>query len=474
MTGYDVPRRLSALDNAFLGIESKVTPMHVSCLAVYRLESSRGDQPTDLLANALGPAVAATPELRRTLLPGVPRWNRMYWGRPRPVALPHHVYTVRLTGTRDRAELLAVAAELHARRLPSGRPLWEAWVIRGLEWEPSTPGYEHFAVLFKVHHAAVDGLTGMRLFALLHSRVASDRTAQAAAGGQPPNPLWIRGAVRDGFDAVTGPWLSSRRVLRSLRYHRSTPRAAALALPWTDLNGTVSGERAVASVSVSRAEIAQIRKAVPGSTANDVLIAVIGGALRAAGVAADGTTRDLVAGVPISRRRPSEARRGNDFDLLRVPLAVREADPLERLRMVQRASAAGKRADRGTGAGLGDAAEVVPGWLLSAALRAAPAAERLGVPLPVVNTIVSNVAGPRHALYLGPAELVAVHALGPVANALSVFHAVTSYRDSVTLTVTTSPAVLRDVDGYVDLVRNAVADLLARARGDIATSPAGV
>jgi hypothetical protein len=182
--------------------------------------------------------------------------------------------------------------------------------------------------------------------------------------------------------------------------------------------------------------------------------------------------RDLVAGVPVVRSRRDVAGLGNDFDLLRVPLGVDEAAPLRRLAAIQRASSRGREARRHGSAGLNDAAELVPGWLLDAALRASPLAARLGVPMPAVNTVVSNVAGPRFALHLGPAELIAVHALGPIANGLGVFHAITSYRADVTITVTSSPAVLPPAFDYASLLGISFDHLAAAAalsNGTLAT-----
>jgi hypothetical protein len=112
---------------------------------------------------------------------------------------------------------------------------------------------------------------------------------------------------------------------------------------------------------------------------------------------------------------------------------------------------------------LTDAAELLPGWLLRAAVQASPLAARLGVPVPAVSTLVSSVSGPRFPLYLGPAELTDLHALGPVANGLGVFHAVTSYRQNVTITVTSSPSVLRDAAAYATLLRSSFEQLSAAA-----------
>jgi diacylglycerol O-acyltransferase len=305
------------------------------------------------------------------------------------------------------------------------------------------------------------------LFAALHTRQQTELEAIATS----PRPLpsskseLFRAVFDDGVSTLSGPWRSGLRVTRALRPRRAeAPRRPSLALPWTVLNRPVTKERAIVRVPMTRADIARVRTLVPGATPNDVVLAVVGGALRQL-LSADGElpARDLVAGVPIVRTRREVAKAGNDFDLLRIPLGIGEASPQRRLAAIQRASSAGKQARKRGGAELNDAAEIVPGWVLNAALHATPAAARLRVPMPAVSTIVSNIAGPRFPLFLGPAELVGVHALGPIANGLGVFHAITSYRDTITLTVTSSPSVLEDPVAYAQHLRAAFGQLLALA-----------
>jgi diacylglycerol O-acyltransferase len=334
-------------------------------------------------------------------------------------------------------------------------------------FDAAHPGRQQFAVLFKVHHAAIDGVTGMALFAALHTRQQTE--VEAMEANEPPTPssrsAQLRAVFDDGVDSWSGPWRAGLRVTHGLRPRRSqAARGPSLALPWTVLNRPVSRDRVIVKVSMARADITRVRALVPGATPNDVMLAVVGGGLRqlfsATGELPD---RDLVAGVPIVRTRREGAKAGNDFDLLRIPLGIDQAAPQRRLEEIQRASSAGKQARKQGRAELNDAAEIVPGWVLNAALHATPAAARLGVPMPAVSTIVSNISGPRFPLFLGPAELVDVHAHGPIANGLGVFHAITSYRDTFTLTVTSSPSVLPDPHTYAIHLREAFAQLLALA-----------
>jgi diacylglycerol O-acyltransferase len=456
VAALDVPRRLSALDNAFLAVESDAAPMHVSCLAVYRQDPASVEPPLALVCKNIEPVLEQMPELRRALIPGAPKLGRSYWGRPRRIELDRHVRVVDLPAPAGQDELLALAARLHSRRLSRARPLWEVWVIRGLTEAEGEPAGQSsgFAVLFKIHHAAVDGLTGMALFAGLHRRMPSDDP-------QTVGPALVIGpssAARAVFDDVvqtfTGPMKSSIRIARGIGGRNPKPQDPAMLLPWTALNGTVVRAREVVAVSMPAEGVASARSLAVGSTANDVVLAVIGGALRRyferAGSLPD---RDLVAAVPIVRRRQATQTVGNDFDVLRVPLGVIEADARRRLADIQRRTASGKQQERQPPAAeLSDGAELVPGWMLNLAVHASPALARLGAPMPAVNTIVSNVAGPRIPLYLGGAELTKVHALGPVANGLGAFHAVTSYRNTITLTITSSPSIITDLRGYAALV----------------------
>lgn len=473
--GLGLPRRLSALDNAFLAVESATAPMHVSCLAMYEIPAALGDRPTHLVMEIMRQAVRNVPVLRRTLLPSVPRVNRAYWSAPRDIDVADHIRTVQLRGRRDNDDLLAVAAGLHAHRLPRNRPLWEITVIRGLGGDGR--GQERFAVLFKVHHAAVDGVTGMALFAMLHR---GEPTEVEEATGAPVRPTpsmrrRLQDTWSDNLDVLAGPLRATVNLGRTLRTRGDdSSERVPFAVPSTELNQRVGPDRVAVTVAVSRDEVAAIRHAVPGATVNDVMLATIGGALRMLLTHGASTpTRDLVAGVPVARFGRGEiAEPGNDFDLLRIPLGINEAAPVRRLTTIQHASTRSKNAHRRGAVELNDVAALVPGWLLDAALKASPLVSRLGVPMPAVSTIISNVPGPRFPLYLGPAELVDLHALGPVANGLGVFHVITSYRDTVSIAVTSSATVLPDAPAYAELLLRSFDQLSAAAAltgGTIAT-----
>jgi diacylglycerol O-acyltransferase / wax synthase len=469
VAAFGVPRRLSALDNAFLALESDTSPMHISCLAVYQCDEDSFEPPLELVCRTLAPVLEQMPELRRTLLPGAPMLGRSYWGRPGRVELRRHVLVTEVPAPGGLDQLFALAARLHSRRLDRSRPLWQVWVIRGLagldrDSSGSGGAVGHFAVLFKVHHAAVDGLTGMSLFAGLHRR------SPAPPGTVPLSPQYAVASASSGLRALlddaqslAAPMRSTLRIARTFGSRDRQRADPAMLLPWTALNGSVSRERSVAAVPMAAAAVAQIRRSVPASTTNDVVLAVIGGALRSyldrSGALPE---RDLVAAVPIVRRRPTGVATGNDFDLMRVPLGVTEANVLRRLAKIQRVSAQAKEQVRPPQAAeLSDGAEVLPGWILSLAVHASPALSRLGAPMPAVTTIVSNVAGPRFPLYLGGAELSAVHALGPVTNGLGVFHAVTAYRSQIMLTVTSSPSIIANLADYTAHIGEEFTRLLA-------------
>ncbi|MCW2529089.1 MAG: hypothetical protein JWM76_3949, partial [Pseudonocardiales bacterium] len=255
---FDVPRRLSALDNAFLSVESDRSPMHVSGLAVYRIEAGRGE-PIDVVTRAIERVLPHIPALRRKLLPSLPGAPRAYWGRPGSVDLTRHVHPAELDAPGAREQLLELTAQLHEHRLDRSIPLWQAYVITGLEppeQRASEPGGVAFAVLFKVHHAAVDGLTAMTLFAGLHQRRPFD---PAGADDQPPPPgnsaaaavaasrsalTNARALADEGVDTLVAPLRSTIKVARALAHrHDAEAQSPALLLPWTKLNGNVSPRR---------------------------------------------------------------------------------------------------------------------------------------------------------------------------------------------------------------------------------------
>jgi len=435
---------LAPLDLAFWNMESDRHPMHLGALGVFAAHSpTAGAHAADLLATR----AAAVPGLRLRIRDV---WQPLAFGgaarEPAPDFDP--LDHVRLHA--PAADFHAAAGRLMERPLERGRPPWEAHVL------PGEDGVS-FAVLFKFHHALADGLRALRLAAGVLDPMDVPERAPRAAEPAPRGPLsdvrrlpgmlpgLVRGALSDMGRAVD---IGASLAVSTLRMRP----ASALAAP-------ASGTRRTAGVVLDIDEVHRVRKTA-GGTVNDVLIAVVAGALRrwldergddCAAVA----PRALI---PVSRRRPRTAQPpGNRLSGYLIRLPVDEPDPLGRLAAVRTAMVRNKDAgpDRGAGA-VALLADHVPAL-----------GHRLGGPLVGqaarlwFDILVTSVPLPGVGLRLGGQELTEVYPLAPLAPGQSLAVAVSTYRGRVHYGLVADAAAVPDLDRFAHAVTAEVAALLA-------------
>ncbi|BBC92103.1 wax ester/triacylglycerol synthase family O-acyltransferase [Streptomyces griseofuscus] len=434
---------LAPLDLAFWNIESDRHPMHLGALGVFGAHSpTAGAHAADLLAAR----AAAVPGLRLRIRDV---WGPLAFGSATREADPdfdplNHVRLHAPTG-----DFHAAAGRLMERPLERGRPPWEAHVL------PGEDGVS-FAVLFKFHHALADGLRALKLAAgVLDPMDMPERPARPA---EPPRralphvhelpgmlPGLVRGALSDAGRALD---IGASLALSTLRMRPST----ALASP-------PSGTRRTAGVVLDIDDVHRVRKTA-GGTVNDVLIAVVAGALRRwLDERGDGSTGVAPrALIPVSRRRPRTAQPpGNRLSGYLIRLPVDEPDPLGRLAAVRTAMVRNKDAgpDRGAGA-VALLADHVPAL-----------GHRLGGPLVGqaarlwFDILVTSVPLPGVGLRLGGHQLTEVYPLAPLAPGQSLAVAISTYRGRVHYGLVADAAAVPDLDRFAHAVSTEVATLLA-------------
>ncbi|MFJ5551031.1 wax ester/triacylglycerol synthase family O-acyltransferase [Streptomyces sp. NPDC093225] len=473
--------RLSPLDLAFWRIESARHPMHLGALALFTAD---GPGAAARAARLLAERSAHVPGLRRriqeVLLPvGAAAWTADPGFDP-----ADHVRL--LPGSHPDPH--RTAGPLMARPLDRGRPPWEAHVMEGAD-EGS------FAVLFKFHHALTDGLGALALAARLFdggepgsseggpSAVASGRARSgsgAGSGAGSSSGAGVGVGSGSGAGAVGWPVPDLRRLSGTLLSRvqdrvqdlgQALEIGAAVArsgLPIGVPDGLTTppgtaGERSTAGVTLCLDDVHRVRKAA-GGTVNDVLIALVAGALRR-WLAERG---DRVTGpgpralVPVSRRRPKGAGgAGNRLSgyLVRLPLA--EPDPLGRLDAVRADMDRNKEAGPHRGAGaVALLADHVP-----------PLGHRLGGPLVaqaarlLYDVLVTSVPLPGLTFTLGGATLREVHPLAPLAHGQALAVAVSTYKGTVHYGLVADTAAVPDLDDLARALREELDGLLRAADG---------
>ncbi|MEU1195088.1 wax ester/triacylglycerol synthase family O-acyltransferase [Streptomyces sp. NPDC005813] len=403
---------LAPLDLAFWNIESAEHPMHLGALGVFTAHSpTAGAHAADLLAAR----AAAVPGLRMRIRDVWQPLAPLAFGSATREAAPDFepLDHVRLHAPTD--DFQAAAGRLMERPLERGRPPWEAHVL------PGADGVS-FAVLFKFHHALADGLRALMLAAAIMDPMdmpePRPRPAEAPRGLLPDVrklPGLVRGTLTD--------------VGRALDIGTSVARATLDVRSSPALTSEPTGTRRTAGVVLDLDDVHRVRKTV-GGTVNDVLIAVVAGALRCwldeRGDGSEGVAPRAL--IPVSRRRPRTAHpQGNRLSGYLIRLPVDDPDPLGRLRAVRTAMDRNKDAGPNRGAGaVALLADHVP-----------PLGHRLGGPVVgqaarlLFDILVTSVPLPSLGLKLGGCPLAEVYPFAPLARGQALAVAVSTYRGRV-------------------------------------------
>ncbi|KMS76316.1 diacylglycerol O-acyltransferase [Streptomyces viridochromogenes] len=436
---------LAPLDLAFWNIESAEHPMHLGALGVFTAHSpTAGAHAADLLAAR----AAAVPGLRMRIRDA---WQPVgllqpfsFGGATRePVPDFDPLDHVRLHA--PTADFQAVAGRLMERPLERGRPPWEAHVL------PGEDGVS-FAVLFKFHHALADGLRALTLAAAVLDPMdmpARKPRPEAPRGGRLPDVRSLPGLVRGALSDVGRALDIGASVAVSTLGMRSS----------SALTAEPSGTRRTAGVVVDIDDVHVVRKAV-GGTVNDVLIAVVAGALRRwldeRGDGSEGVAPRAL--IPVSKRRPRTAHpQGNRLSGYLIRLPVDDPDPLRRLATVRTAMDRNKNAGPNRGAGaVALLADHVPAL-----------GHRLGGPLVGqaarlwFDILVTSVPLPGVALKLGGHQVTEVFPFAPLARGQSLAIAISTYRGRVHYGLVADAEAVPDLDVLAAAVTEEVRSLIA-------------
>lgn len=469
-------KQLSGQDASFLYVETATSPMHITSLSIYDPVTAPGGMVgIDQLTAHVGRRLHLAPLFRQKVARIPLDLDHPYWVDDPEFDLEFHIRHIALPAPGDWTQLCVQAARLHARPLDHSRPLWELYLIEGLHAVGGVaPG--SFAVLQKIHHAAVDGVSGLELTAALHDpepeTPGRDDPVEWAPRVEPSAQQLL---ARTMVNNAVQPFRFARYMARSME----TMRRAAPALarrpgvrpglppaPRTRFGGKVSAHRVIEGRRFALGDLKTIRSAVPGATINDVVLAQVGGALRDYLLGHDELPQtSLVAMCPISVRTPGEAgRQGNRVAAMMVPLCTEVADPLERLAAVRLATSQTKEIVEAVDARLlSDGMQFIPGSLTALGTRVASESGLANRLNPMFNTVVTNVPGSPLPLYFCGAQLSALYGLGPVQNGTGLFHAVTSMAGSVCVTATACRDLMGDAARYGDCLQRSFDELAAAA-----------
>ncbi|MFB9311972.1 WS/DGAT/MGAT family O-acyltransferase [Nocardioides plantarum] len=465
--------RLSGLDASFLYLETPAQLMHVCGVIV--IDPSTMPTPYSFAGFQAGieTRVRDVPEFTRKLRRVPLGLDHPIWVRDRQFDVERHVHRLALPGPGGYAELTALLGHLAALPLDRSRPLWEMWVIEGYD-------DDKVVVFMKIHHATVDGVSGNNLLAHLCS-VEPD--AAPAASADPPSfgrdvskrellgrAVLSRAALPVHVARILAPTVGGV-VSTVARARAGTAMAAPLTAPRTSFNGTITGHRSIALTDLGLDDVRAIKTAT-GTTVNDVVLAVAGGALRAYLEERDELPdTSLLASVPVSVREVSKRATGaNKVSSLFTRLGTDVEDPLERLEAMAVSNRQAKEHHQAISAdSLQDWAEFAAPRTFGLAVRAYAGLRLAEKHPPAINLVISNVPGPPVPIYFLGGRVTALYPLGPVFHGAGLNVTVVSNNGQVHVGVIACRESMPDADA---LVRHFPTEL-ARLREAVAAAEAG-
>ncbi|MFE3472905.1 MULTISPECIES: wax ester/triacylglycerol synthase family O-acyltransferase [unclassified Streptomyces] len=436
---------LAPLDLAFWHLESDAHPMHLGALAVFAPDPGHGASPDHVLG-LLRTRAAAIPRLRMCVRDVLLPVGGAAWTVDKDFDVHRHVRRVAVADDDFMAGATRLAGELMEQPLERGLPPWQLYLIGGADGGP-------FAVLVKLHHALADGMRAVAIGAGIFDEIAAT-TARSVSRGRPVVPP--RSWLPDPREMAGMALGRIGEVGRALGVGASVVRAGRLDLRSTAFTAPSSGTRRLATADLDATALQRIRRA-EGGTANDILLAVVAGALRrwmaGRGEALPGTGPRAL--VPVSRRRPGGAITGNRLSAYLLDLPVGAADSRERLRAVRAAMDRNKAAGPLKGAG---AVAVLADQLH-------PLAHRFGAPLAanaarmLFDLLVTSVPLPRSALSLAGCPLSALYPMAPLARGQSLAVALSTYGGRVHVGLVADGKALPDLDRLAAAVGEEFAEL---------------
>jgi WS/DGAT/MGAT family acyltransferase len=449
-------QRLTGMDATFLYMETPSAYMHVAGLMVLDPSTVEGGFTMDSVREFYGSRLHLAAPFRRRLVEIPMGLHHPLWVEDPDFDLDYHLRHIAVPppgGPQQLAELTSHLVKLHLER---DRPLWECWIIEGLEGG-------NIGVLTKVHHAAIDGVSGNEItVAMLQLNPDDD--------APPPTEEWhpdripteierlgyaANSLVRQPFRLAKTLRRTAETALRTRQRNRQPdvdPPPGFFAAPRTSFNAALTPHRSFAFTSLSLSEVKNVKNALNVSV-NDVVLALCAGSLRQY-LEANGELPEepLVAMVPVSvRTEEQQGTLGNQVSNMLCSLATEIDDPIKRLQAIHEGTQQAKGQLNAIGA------DTLTNWAEFAAPALAGRAARLYSRTrmadrhrPLFNVTISNIPGPAFPLYSNGARMVANYPLGPIFDGGGLNITVMSYLDQLDFGLVACSDLIPDVWSLAD------------------------
>ena len=472
-------RQLNGWETLWFAVEDENQPMHFSILRLYDPSTAPGGKVTfsdiyKLIESKLDKIPVYRQKLRKLPI-GL---GYAFWVDDEDFDLNNHIRNIALPAPGDSKQLFKLACQIHSYTLDKSRPLWERWVIEGLDNIEGLPKGS-YAILIKSHHALIDGGSEFEIENILHSDSPRPETPAPPEKWSPektPN-LYELYAVRAGNSVMKSFMLTRDMAKLTKGALKTTFRALSnfdlklpARAPKTRFNGPVTRNFNFGFHTVNLDEVKTIKKAVEGATVTDVAMTTISGAMRRyLDDKGELPSKSMRTMNPVSVRREEEMRDfGNLISLMLVSLRSDIADPLKRLEAVRDESVKSKKLMNTIGQReicdginhMPELALIPPVWLGKMTKTLNPGL--------LCNTYVTSVPGPRKPLYMNGAQLAGIYGLAFLQDGNGLIHAVSSYIDKLTFTVTSCRSIIPDPEVYIQCIQDSFDELKTAALGQAA------
>jgi diacylglycerol O-acyltransferase len=468
-------RQLTGLDASFLYLETANAPMHISGLAIYDQSTAPGGKVRfkDVIVH-FNERTRTIPAMTQKLVEVPFSMDHPYWVTDGDFDPEFHVRHIALPSPGDWRQLCILISRLHARALDRSRPLWEVYIIEGLN---NVEGYPKgsFAVFSKTHHAAIDGASGMEITAAIHDLTPEYSVPRAPAVIKvDSHPSGLELVLRAQLNNIRKPFnfiSVARNTVPGMAKAWNAVRKGDLQqvskIPRTRFNRKVSPHRIFEAATFSLADVKSIKNSVPGATVNDAAIAIVGGALRKYLEHHDELPEEsLAAMAPVNVRTTDEdGTGGNVVSTMTVAIRSDIEDPMERLEAVHESTKAAKAYNNAIGArAMTDYTQFIPSMLTAQAARLASQWGLMSRMKPDFNCVITNVPGPQVPLYSMGAKMVANYGTGPVLDGLGLFHVIGSYCGEMTISASSCRDMMPDPEFYKQCIVDSFEELSAASR----------
>lgn len=468
-------RQLTGLDTAFLNLETAATPLHVGSAIIIDGASAPEGWGYDAIRDLIASRLDRLPPMRWKLVEVPFGIDLPYWIDDPDFDLEFHLRRSGVPSPGGPAELSEVVARIHARPLDRSRPLWELYVIEGL-------ADGDVAIVTKMHHAAIDGVSGAELLTtLVDLEPITPPTGAIAPSSTDRRPGQTEMLVRGGRGLAKQPFRLARTVVRTAKVLPGLGGFAKMAIPTslrkrvgdgglldrptvqappTPFNGPITSHRRWAYGSVPLQTVKDVKNAA-GATVNDVIMTVCAGALRRYLIEHDALPdQPLQAMIPISvRTDEQQGDMGNQVTALVSTLPTHIADPREQLAYTAERMTVAKSSNAVPAELLQDVTRFGAPALFARAAKVATRtrwADRFRLPF---NLVISNVPGPPIPLFMAGARMKAIYPLSAITDGIGLNITVQSYEDHIDFGLVSCAELLPDIWDVMGYVEDSLRDL---------------